>query len=64
MNEHFYPRKNGLGFYVVSLKTTSGYPECSLFTRNQSGGFDISTFTMSIEANNSNSIKNKLPILY
>src|SRR3990172_7719078 len=48
MNEHFIGRSNGTGFYVVSLRTTSGYPECSIFSPNQSGGFDFSIRKTSI----------------
>lgn len=49
MNEHFIGRANGAGFYVVSLKTTSGYPECSIFTPNQSEGFDVAIRKMDIK---------------
>ncbi|MDO8141477.1 MAG: hypothetical protein Q6358_08265 [Candidatus Brocadiales bacterium] len=49
MNEHFIGRAKGAGFYVVSLRTTSGYPECNIFSPNQSGGFDVATRRMSIE---------------
>lgn len=41
MNEHFIGRANGQGFYITSLKTTSGYPECSIFKPNPLGGFDV-----------------------
>ena len=64
MNEHFYPRENGLGYYLVSLRTTSGYPECTLINRNQTGVLGISQFTMSIKEKNSKNMKSKLPILY
>ncbi len=48
MNEHGIARANGAGFYVVSLRSTSGYPECSIFSPNQSGGFDVALRNMSI----------------
>jgi len=41
MNEHLVVRANGNSFYVISLKTTSGFPECSIFTKNSSGGMDV-----------------------
>lgn len=41
MNEHMVGRAGGAGFFVVSLRTTSGFPECSIFTPNKSGGLDV-----------------------
>jgi hypothetical protein len=41
MNEHFIGRANGAGFYVISLRTTSGFPECSIFSPNAAGGLDV-----------------------
>lgn len=41
MNEHLIVRANGNSFYVISLRTTSGFPECSIFTKNSSGGMDV-----------------------
>jgi hypothetical protein len=49
MNEHFIGRANGVGFYVVSLRTISGFPECSIFSPNQSGGFDVAIRRMNIK---------------
>ena len=34
MNEHLVGRANETGFYVFSLRTTSGFPECSVFSEN------------------------------
>lgn len=48
MNEHLIGRANAAGFYVVSLRTTSGFPECSIFSPNQSGGMDVAIRRMSI----------------
>jgi hypothetical protein len=31
MNEHLIPRAKTNGLYVISLRTDSGYPECSIF---------------------------------
>jgi len=48
MNEHMIGRAAGAGFYVVSLRTTSGFPECSIFTPNRSGGLDVAIRRMDI----------------
>ncbi len=50
MNEHLVTRSNGSGFYLESLRTTSGFPECSIFSKNQSGGFDVSIQRMTNQA--------------
>lgn len=47
MNEHLITRSKGTGFYLVSLRTPSGFPECSIFSKNPSGGFDVSIQRMS-----------------
>jgi hypothetical protein len=49
MNEHFIGRAQGAGFYVVSLRTTSGFPECSVFTPNATGGLVVSVKKMELE---------------
>lgn len=49
MNEHLVGRANGAGFYLTSLKTTSGYPECSIFTPNESGGFNVEVRKMDVK---------------
>lgn len=64
MNEHLIPRANGVGFYLISLKTTSGYPECSIFNTNQSGGFDVMIRTMNIVDKTQDKRLSNLPILY
>lgn len=48
MNEHMIGRAGGAGFYVVSLRTTSGFPECSIFSPNQSGGLDVAIRRMNV----------------
>lgn len=49
MNTHMVGRANGAGFYLISLKTTSNYPECSIFTPNKSGGFDVAIRNMDVK---------------
>lgn len=49
MNEHLVGRAKGVGFYLVSLLTTSGFPECSIFSPNDSGGMDVAIRKMTIE---------------
>lgn len=48
MNEHLVGRANGTGLYVVSLRTVSGFPECSVFTKNGSNGMDVATYKMNV----------------
>ena len=48
MNEHLVGRDRGAGFYVVSLRTTSGFPECSIFSPNPSGGMNVAIRKMEI----------------
>lgn len=52
MNEHLIGRAKGKSFYLVSLKTESGYPECSVFSMNSEGGMDVETKKMNIKAGN------------
>jgi hypothetical protein len=51
MNEHAITRPNGKGLYLTSLKTVSGYPECSICTFDSSGGMKIETKKMEIVQN-------------
>ena len=48
VNEHLVGRAHGGGFYVVSLRTTSGFPECSIFSPNPSGGMNVEIRRMEI----------------
>lgn len=48
MNQHMVGRANGAGFYIVSIRTQSGYPDCSVFSPNASGGWDVGLRTMEI----------------
>ncbi|HVQ36526.1 MAG TPA: hypothetical protein VMS31_03285 [Pyrinomonadaceae bacterium] len=47
MNEHLIGRAHGAGFYIVSLRTASGFPECSVFSPT-SAGMDVAIRTMNI----------------
>jgi hypothetical protein len=50
MNEHMVGRANVAGFYIVSLRTESGFPECSVFTPSGSDSQDVQIFRMNVEA--------------
>lgn len=43
MNEHLVGRAGGAGFYLVTLRTTSGFPECSIFSPNKAGEMHVAT---------------------
>jgi|688.fasta_scaffold755816_1 hypothetical protein len=49
MNEHLIGRSSAASFYLVSLRTTSGFPECSLFTKSAQNGMDVETYSMKID---------------
>ena len=48
MNEHLVGRATGTGFYLISLRTDSGYPECSIFSKNGEQGMDVATQKMDV----------------
>ena len=48
MGEHFVGRANSKGYYVISLRTESGYPECSTFEIVGSGQLSVSIQKMSV----------------
>lgn len=48
MNEHLIGRATGNSFYIISLRTESGFPECSIFTLNKSGELDVAIRKMNI----------------
>jgi hypothetical protein len=48
MSEHFIGRAGGKGWYIISLRTESGYPECSIFFPNGSGGVEVTTRNMKV----------------
>jgi hypothetical protein len=49
MNEHLIGRSSTSAFYLISLRTTSGFPECSLFTKNELDEMEVESFKMSID---------------
>jgi hypothetical protein len=49
MNEHLIGRSSAASFYLVSLRTTSGFPECSLFTKSTQNGMDVESYSMKID---------------
>ncbi len=48
MNGHLIGRLNDNSFYIISLKTESGFPECSIFTLNETSAWDVVTQKMNI----------------
>lgn len=48
MSEHLIGRANGTGFYIVSLRTESGYPECSTFNVSKPGEVMVAIQKMSV----------------
>ncbi len=48
MNEHMIGRANSKGFYIVSLRTSSGYPECSVFDLEGENNISVSTHTLTV----------------
>ncbi|MFN7754885.1 MAG: hypothetical protein ACK5O9_03475 [Holosporales bacterium] len=54
MNEHFISRAEGKGFYIISLRTTSGYPECIIYTPNPQGGLNAEIRKMNLINNYEN----------
>lgn len=62
MNEHFVGRANDEGYYIVSLRTESGYPECSTFSIVESGNVTVANKKMTVSDNVVHSyIANKKP---
>lgn len=51
MNEHLIGRANSKGMYMVSLRTESGYPECSTLTIVGDGTLNVSTMKLNISDN-------------
>jgi len=48
MNEHFIGRANGKGYYIISLRTESGYPECSTFAISSPGEVSVAIKKMTV----------------
>lgn len=49
MNEHLVGRANGKSFYLISLRTDSGYPECSVYTNNGESGMNVEIFKLNVD---------------
>ena len=49
MNEHLIGRSKVSAFYLISLRTTSGFPVCTLFTKNAQDEMEMKSFKMSID---------------
>jgi len=49
LNEHIISRSSTQGIYLTSLRTTSGYPSCSILSKNGVGGLDVSTVHMEVK---------------
>jgi hypothetical protein len=48
MNEHIIPRAKTNGYYLTSLRTESGYPECSIFELTDAGEAKVYTQKMTV----------------
>lgn len=48
MNEYLIGRTSGASFYLISLRTDSGYPERSVFTKRGEDGMEVATHKMEI----------------
>ena len=48
MNEHLIDRANGDGYYIISLRTDSGYPECSTFKLGKPGEVTVAIQKMNV----------------
>lgn len=48
MNEHLIPRAKTNGCYITSLRTDSGYPECSIFEFNEADEAKVYTQKMTV----------------
>lgn len=46
LNEHIVSRAGSQGMYLTSLRTTSGYPTCSILSMDGAGGLNVSTVRM------------------
>jgi hypothetical protein len=56
MNVHLVGRSSGTGFFLISLRTDSGYPECSVFTKNGEQGMDVATQKIEVVASGHESL--------
>ncbi|MFZ4287709.1 hypothetical protein [Variovorax sp. HJSM1_2] len=49
MNEHLVGRASEIGFYLVSLRTDSGFPEASIFTKDGDAKMNVEIVRMEIQ---------------
>lgn len=49
LNEHIVTRSGLQGLYLTSLRTTTGYPNCSILSLNDASGLDVSTLRMEVK---------------
>lgn len=49
LNEHIVTRAGSQGMYLTSLRTTSGYPTCSILSMDGVGGLNVSTQRMEVK---------------
>jgi len=48
MNEHIVGRQGGASYYLVSLRTLDGFPECTAFTLGSSGDMVAANYKFSV----------------
>jgi hypothetical protein len=48
LNEHIVGRSSHISFYLTSLRTEAGFPQCSVITKSTANGMAVETYTMSI----------------
>ena len=48
MNEHLISRSNGKGMYMISLRTETGYPVCSILDVQSPGEMHVHTINMNV----------------
>jgi hypothetical protein len=51
MNEHLILHSNGKGMYMISMRTESGYPECSIVDIVNPGGLQVQTINLYVGDN-------------
>ncbi|MBK8816414.1 MAG: hypothetical protein IPN42_13340 [Methylococcaceae bacterium] len=51
MNEHLISRSNGKGMYMISMRTESGYPECSILDIVNPGELQVQTINLNVADN-------------
>jgi len=48
LNEHMVGRASHISFYLISLRTEAGFPQCSVLTKSTDNGMAVEQYTMSI----------------